>query len=134
MFVRWNLTVCSARNSSFAICLFDRPDWSACRIVSSRLLRSASLRLPLLWLSSRPSGWKTARSNAFRLAHDLDVVALGERETNCVKHEPMVIGNQDLEPPHSSPPVCFPPNERLGAGAAAFNRPCARLDSWSLSL
>jgi hypothetical protein len=33
-----------------------------------------------------------------------------------MKHEPMVIGNQDLEPPHSSSPVVCSPPRTLGTG------------------
>ena len=54
MFVRWNLTVWGATQSSFAIAAFDFPWASAVRIASSREVSPAALAAVLEDSSERP--------------------------------------------------------------------------------
>ena len=42
------------------------------------------------------------------LGHDLDLLVRFERNPDRVKHQPMVIGNQNLEPPHGHPLLINP--------------------------
>ena len=64
MFVRWNFTVCSARNSSWAMAALEAPDSRASRIDRSRLLRPASSEaLPPVEATRSPAGRSRENEN-----------------------------------------------------------------------
>ena len=67
MFVRWNLTVCSATQSSLPIASFESPRASAVRIAVSRSVRPAA-RAALSLCSGIPIALKTLPSIAWRRA------------------------------------------------------------------
>src|SRR5438034_1250595 len=67
MFVRWNLTVCSATHSSLPIASLERPRASALRIEISRSVSPAALAGVSL-SSKSPIAWYTVPSSACRRA------------------------------------------------------------------
>src|SRR4051794_23412688 len=85
MFVRWNLTVCSATHNSLPIASFDRPRATEPRIVVSRSVRSCGTGAALSAAKERWFAPPTFRHDRLQLGRQALVAIGAAASANCAR-------------------------------------------------